>query len=85
MEKFHTTFAWIVVLTVGLIVSIVELPIKAICFIVALVLYTLFSLTAPLWVNTNISWCGDFIMWSFSIKCRIALKVMKAYAKALGL
>ena len=84
-DRFHRPFSWVIVLTIGLIVCIIEAPIKMISFLTALVLYIVFSITAPLWIKTNLGWCGDFINWSFSLKFRMAIKVMRAYCKALGL
>lgn len=84
-DKFHKIFAWIIVLVVGLIMFVVELPIKVVCFLTALVLYVFFSISAPLWVNFDMGWCGAFIEWSFTLKFRLALKAMRVYYKALGL
>lgn len=84
-EKFHKIFAWIIVFSVGLICAIIELPIKVVCFITALAFYVFFSITAPLWNNFDMGWCGSFIEWSFTLKFRLALKAMRAYHKALGL
>ena len=84
-EKFHKIFAWIVVFSVGLICASIELPIKVMCFITALVFYVFFSITAPLWINFDMGWCGSFIEWSFTLKFRFALKAIRAYHRALGL
>lgn len=82
-EAFHKLFAYTIVFTVGLIVSLVEVPIKAILFWVALILYIAISFTAPLWVTCDTENIANFIKSSLKLKLRWTKKAMRAYRDAL--
>ena len=84
-NKFHAIVARAIVSVVAFIAFAIELPIRVGCLGVALALYLFFALSAPLWTNVNMSWCGSFIEWSFSFNFRMTLKVARAYFNALGL
>lgn len=84
-DKFHAIVARAIVSVVALVAFAIELLIRAVCLVVALALYLFFALSAPLWSNVNVSWCGSFIEWSFSLNFRMTLKVARAYFNALGL
>lgn len=82
-ESLHKLFAYTIVFTVGLIVSLVEIPVKVILFLVALVLYVVISLTAPLWVECDTENIANFIKNSLKLKLHWTKKVMRAYRTAL--
>lgn len=78
------TLSWTVILTVGLVMASFEVAFKLVLFPLAVAVYLLAALFAPLVQDWNApNWVGDAFDYAFSIKLSATLKVMRAYAKIL--
>lgn len=82
-EQLHHLFAYVVILLVGCVVAIVEVPFRAGLFWIALFLYVAIVLTAPLWVNYDTEKVANFIKDSLAVKPKWTKKAMRAYRDAL--
>lgn len=83
MYELHKLFAYAIVFLAGGIVAIIEIPVRAALFWIALILYIVIALTAPLWVNCDTENLANFIKDSLKVKPRWTKKVMRAYRDAL--
>lgn len=83
MYELHKLFAYAIVFLVGGIVAIIEIPVRAIFFVVALIVYVVVVLTAPLWVECDTEDIADFVKTSLKFKLRWVKKIMRAYKDAL--
>lgn len=82
-EQLHRLFTYTVILLVGCVVAIFEVPFRAALFWIALIIYVAMVLTAPLWVNCNTDKISKFIKDSLNVKLIWMKKVMRAYRDAL--
>jgi hypothetical protein len=82
-EQLHRLFTYTVILLVGCVVAIFEVPFRAALFWIALVLYVAMVLTAPLWVNCYTEKVANFIKDSLNVRPIWMKKVMRAYRDAL--
>lgn len=84
-EQLHRLFTYAVILLVGCVVAIFEVPFRAALFWIALVLYVAIVITAPLWVwiNCDTEQVAKFIKDSLNVKPIWMKKVMRAYRDAL--
>lgn len=82
-EQLHRLFAYIIILLIGCVVAIFEVPFRAALFWIALIIYVAMVLTAPLWVNCNTDKISKFIKDSLNVKPIWMKKVMRAYRDAL--
>lgn len=83
MYELHRLFAYAIVFLAGGIVAIIEIPVRAALFWIALILYIVIALTAPLWVNCDTETVANFIKDSLKVKPKWMKKVMRAYRDAL--
>lgn len=82
-EQIHRLFAYAIVFLAGGVVAIVEIPVRAILFVVALLVYVVVALTAPLWVECDTEDIAGFVKTSLKFKLRWTKKIMRAYRDAL--
>ena len=82
-EQLHRLFTYVVILLVGCVVAIFEVPFRAALFWIALILYVALVLTAPLWVNCDTEKVAKFIVSSLRVRPIWMKKVMRAYRDAL--
>ena len=83
MYELHKLFAYAIVFLVGGIVAIIEIPVRALFFVVALLVYVVVTLTAPLWVECDTEQMANFIKDSLKMRPKWMKKVMRAYRDAL--
>lgn len=82
-EQLHRLFTYAIILLVGCVVAIVEVPFRAVLFWIALFLYVAIVITAPLWVNCDTEQVAKFIKDSLNVKPKWMKKAMRAYRDAL--
>ena len=84
-EQLHRLFSYTIILLVGCVVALIELPVRLILFCVALILYVAIVFTAPLWawVDYDPEKVSKFIKGSLNVKPKWMKKAMRAYRDAL--
>lgn len=83
MYELHKLFAYAIVFLVGGIVALIEIPVRSALFWIALILYIVIALTAPLWVKCDTEKVSAFIKSSLLVKPIWMKKAMRAYRDAL--
>ena len=82
-KQLHRLFSYTIILLVGCVVAIFEVPFRAALFWIALILYIVIALTAPLWVYCDTEKVAKFVASSFNVRPTWTKKAMRTYRDAL--